>query len=102
MISNEILQEYLEIIEEKTTANIAENFAELLLKLENVKRIEVHFRWNLILNDPDDNKFVDCAVASGARYLVTNDKHFNVLKEINFPPVDIISADQLLDELLEL
>jgi len=39
-------------------------------------------------------KVVDCAIASGAKYLVSNDKHFNVLKSIPFPKVEIITANE--------
>ncbi|MCB9294286.1 MAG: PIN domain-containing protein [Lewinellaceae bacterium] len=60
-----------------------------------------NYRWELIYNDPDDNKFVDCAVAGQADFLVTHDKHFNVLKEIPFPKVEILRLEAL-KELLEL
>lgn len=56
------------------------------------------YRWNLITRDPDDNKFVDCAIAGNVRFVVSNDRHFDELKEIDFPKVDILSADELLEE----
>jgi predicted nucleic acid-binding protein len=52
-----------------------------------------YFKWNLISDDPDDNKFVDCAINAGADYIVTNDKHFNILKDIDFPKINIIDID---------
>ena len=33
--------------------------------------------------DPDDNKYCDCAIAGNAKYLVTEDKHFQILKSIS-------------------
>ncbi|MCB9352648.1 MAG: PIN domain-containing protein [Lewinellaceae bacterium] len=33
-----------------------------------------------MIKDADDNKFLDCAIAAGAEYLVTHDKDFNILK----------------------
>ena len=101
-ISNEILQEYIEIIERKTTGEIAQNLAELLLKLKNVEKTEVYFRWNLIEEDPDDNKFVDCSIAASVKFVVSNDKHFKVLKHIEFPPIEVIDADEFLEEVLKL
>lgn len=98
-ISNEILQEYIEVIGEKTTGEIAQNFAELMIKLENVEQKEVYFRWNLIEKDPDDNKFIDCAVSARVKYVVSNDNHFKILKEIDFPPIEVIDADTFLNEL---
>ena len=50
-------------------------------------------KWNLITADPDDNKFVDCALNAGADYLVTNDHHFNILKSIDFPPIKVVDIE---------
>ena len=55
--------------------------------------ITPHFQWNLISADPDDNKFVDCALNAGADYIVTNDRHFNVLKTLDFPPIKVIDIE---------
>lgn len=99
VISNEIFHEYLEIIERKTTAVIAKNLGELLVNLENVELIEVYYHWLLINEDHDDNKFVDCAIAGNVRFVVSNDKHFKILKTINFPNVEVVSAEEFLDEL---
>jgi len=45
----------------------------------------------LIEQDADDNKFVDCALAGQADYIVTEDRHFNVLKSLDFPYVEVVS-----------
>ncbi len=100
-ITNEIISEYIEIIGNKTTGTIALNVIELLLNIENVNKTEVYFRWGLINVDNDDNKFVDCAIASNADFIVTNDKHFNVLKAIKFPKVKVVSIDKFMDFLLK-
>lgn len=99
VITNEILSEYVEIIERKTNSIVAHNIAESITNLPNVEKIEVSYKWNLITEDPDDNKFVDCAVAGRVKYVVTDDKHFKILKEIAFPKVDIISIEKFLEEL---
>ena len=49
---------------------------------------------------PDDNKFVDCAIAAGTKFIVTNDRHYNVLLSLGFPKVDIIRLDEALEQLL--
>ncbi len=100
-ISNEIISEYIEIIERKTNQTIAHNVIELLLSLENVQKVEIFFKWGLIKVDYDDNKFVDCAISFDAKYIVTNDKHFNVLKNIDFPKVNIISVDDFWKEIVK-
>ena len=72
---------------------VAKNVIRTLLLLPNVKYVNVFFHWNLIEADPDDNKFVDCAISANANYIVTEDKHFNVLKSINFPKVNVINIE---------
>jgi predicted nucleic acid-binding protein len=53
-----------------------------------------YFQWNFITTDSDDNKFVDCAISANADYIVSNDKHFNILKKIAFPKVNVINIEQ--------
>jgi uncharacterized protein len=91
-ISNEILTEYEEIIISRYGIDNTDNILEFLLLLPNVHLVTPYYRWNL-LNDADDNKFVDCFVASNADYIVTNDKGFNNLNEIDFPKINVINAE---------
>ncbi len=91
LITNDILTEFEEIITQKTDATVANNIIQMLLIRSNVIKIDVSYKWNLIDADKEDNKFVDCAVAGSADYLVTEDKHFNTLKTIDFPFVRVIS-----------
>ena len=95
-VSTEILLEYDEIISLKANSFVAKNTMELLNVLPNVIHTDVFYKWNLILEDSDDNKFVDCALASNSDYLVTNDRHFNVLASIDFPKLNVITADEFL------
>jgi predicted nucleic acid-binding protein len=53
---------------------------ELLLTAPNTHLQEADYEQQLIEAAPDDNKFVDVAMAAIADYLVTNDRHFAVLK----------------------
>ena len=91
--SNEIIAEYEELLSRLYPPEMTENAMLLLLNSRNVEKVIPHFKWNLISADPDDNKFVDCALNAGADCIVTNDKHFNMLKNINFPPINIINID---------
>ena len=79
--SNEILDEYQEILEQQISPTVAENVVMLILNQENVQLVDPHFRMGIITADPDDNKFVDCAFAAGADYLVSEDSHFRVLHD---------------------
>lgn len=92
-ISNDIQLEY----EEKITDIFSKETAELIIGalslLDNVKKIDVHFHLNLIAADVDDNKFSDCAFSGNVHYLVTDDKHFNTLKTVPFPAINVISIE---------
>ena len=59
-----------------------------------------HYQFNLITSDPDDNKFVDCAIVANAKFIVTEDHHFDILKQYDFPKVDVIRLDDFLQSLL--
>lgn len=98
-VTTEILNEYQEIIGQHTTPELAQNVIMLLLSLDNVKLIQTYYRFQLIKNDPDDNKFVDCAIAANATFIVTNDNHFKELDTIDFPHVDYISLDDFVKRL---
>ena len=95
-VSNEILDEYQEILGQQITPTIAENVVLLMLNQENVRLVDPHFRMQLIMADPDDNKFVDCAFAAGADYLVSEDSHFNILHHTPFPMLNLVTLDEFL------
>jgi len=99
--TNEIMTEYEELLLRLYSSEMTEIAIHLLLNSRNTEKITPHFKWNLIAADPDDNKFVDCALNGGADYIVTNDKHFNVLKEIDFPYVELVNIEEFRQVLLE-
>ena len=95
-VSNEILDEYQEIFEQQTTPAIAENIILLILNKSNVRFVDPHFRMELITVDPDDNKFVDCAFAANADYLVSEDSHFDILRNTDFPKLNLVTLDEFM------
>lgn len=89
-VSNEILLEYREIIENYyKSAEFAEMVLGVLTNAPNVQHIEPAYHFNLIEADEDDNKYVDCAITAGATYIVSNDHHFDILSTIDFPKVNV-------------
>lgn len=99
VISNEILEEYIEVIGRNLRPETAEFISYVLLNSENVIRVDPTFHFHLIESDPDDNKFVDCAVVGNAKLIVTNDKHFNELDKRVFPKVFHERLDDLMKQL---
>lgn len=94
--TNEILSEYEEILSQKMGGDIAGNVIKAIISRKNAVRLDVHFRFNLIQADPDDNKFVDCAIAANASFIVSQDHHFDVLHAIDFPKVELIGIDEFV------
>jgi len=95
-VSNEILEEYEEILERKAGARFARLAVNVILNNPHTIFITPFYHFNLIEADPDDNKFVDCTVAGNAKFIVTEDHHYKVLHDIDFPKVDIVSLDEMM------
>ncbi|MCQ2230329.1 MAG: putative toxin-antitoxin system toxin component, PIN family [Paludibacteraceae bacterium] len=93
-VNTEILNEYEEILGEKTNKEIAHNVVEAIARLSTTKFQMSYYHFNLVVSDPDDNKFVDCAIASNAELIVTNDAHFDVLKSLDFPKVMVSTIQE--------
>jgi putative PIN family toxin of toxin-antitoxin system len=92
--TDEILNEYQEILSGYYSASYAEGVVAEILSSPNTMPVPVYYKWNLITADPDDNKFVDCAISANAKYIVSNDRHFKVLEDIDFPKVNISTIDE--------
>jgi putative PIN family toxin of toxin-antitoxin system len=98
-VTADILLEYEEVLQQKYSTATAKTFITLLNELPNVDFIHTYFHWQLMAIDPDDNKYCDCAVASQASYIVTEDRHFDALQQIPFPALAAIKIDGFMDVL---
>ena len=94
--TNEILTEYEEILTQKLGQTIAQNIIKAIIARPNTLKFDPHFQFQLITQDVDDNKFVDCAIVANAQYIVTEDRQYNVLETIDFPKVNVIDLDTFL------
>ena len=88
-ISNEIIMEYSEVITNHTNKSVADTVIAFILNNPATIRVDDYVRWNIVTTDPDDNKFVDCAIWANARFLVSDDKHLRILKKKVPPLVDL-------------
>ena len=95
-VSTDILEEYAEIITRKMSVNVAANVIHLLLESEFVELVNTYFSLHLIEADHDDDKFVDCAFAANATFIVSDDKHYDILKEISFPQLLVLKLKEFL------
>ncbi|MGM9825114.1 MAG: putative toxin-antitoxin system toxin component, PIN family [Paludibacteraceae bacterium] len=100
-VNTDVLEEYEEIIAQKTSPDIAHNVVEAIARLSTTTYQEVYLHFSLLIEDVDDNKFVDCAIASNAEFIVTNDRHYNALKQIPWPKVEIITINDFCQQMEE-
>ena len=96
-VSNEILAEYEEILSQHASPEVAHNVVEAIARHPKTIYRESYYRFHLLSDiDKDDDKFVDCAITAGADYIVTEDSHFNRLKQIPFPRLNVLTLDEFM------
>jgi uncharacterized protein len=99
LISREILTEYLRVFAypkfQLSDQEIRPLIEEELLPF--VETIRVRRRLAVVRRDPDDDKFLECAVAGRAQYLVTSDRDLRELD--SFRGTTILSAGEFLERM---
>jgi putative PIN family toxin of toxin-antitoxin system len=98
-VTTDILNEYAEIITREMGQEVAEVALDLLTDLPNTHQIQKYFLWQLIEADPDDNKFVDCAIAAGAHYLVSEDRHIRIIRQYPYLGIELVSLSEFKEKL---
>jgi len=95
--THDILTEYEEQLAKHWNTNVATDVTRSLTELPTAFLTTNYYNLNLIKADEDDNKFVDCAFAANADFIITNDRHFNVLKNIDFPKIPVLRIEEFKD-----
>jgi|SRR6185503_972873 len=98
VVSNEILTEYQEQITLRYGVNHTEASLDFLLLLPNVILKNPTFLWQLVTNDKDDNKFVDCYIAGQCDYIISNDRHLHQMKVSEFPQIAVLRYEEFEKE----
>ncbi len=60
---------------------------------ESVDVVQPSYQFRVISSDPDDNKFVDCAIVANADFVITNDSDYAALSNAGFKPQPIKPED---------
>lgn len=97
-VSNDILLEYEEVLSRKTSPDVAHNILSFIDIHPSTVFVKIFFQFGLIRSDPDDNKFVDCAIASDADFILSNDAHFKELDGSRFPSVLAMTVDEFANK----
>jgi putative PIN family toxin of toxin-antitoxin system len=93
-VTLDILLEYQEIIADHIGDERANRIIAAIMEWPNLIHVNTYFNFRLINKDPDDNKFVDCAIAAGAYCIVSEDNDFKVLQTIDFPKVVVLTIEE--------
>lgn len=64
---------------------------------KRAKLVSPWFRFRPFLQDPKDDLYIECALASGARTIVTSDRHFN-LPVVGAFGLSVVKAGEFLAE----
>jgi uncharacterized protein len=96
-VTTEILLEYAEVAAREMGNAAAAQLLRFIDILEqtrgNIRHVSPSFRFQLIMADPDDNKFTDCAITATADHIVTEDRHFAPLATAGYHPQPITPAE---------
>ena len=92
--SVEILSEYQKVLNRDFDYSGSEITYILEKILSFVTLIKPVAKVNVVKENPDDNKIIECALASSSEYVITYDKHLLNLKE--FQGIKIATPEEFL------
>jgi len=95
IISGEIIEEVRDVLrkEEKFELTEGEIEAYCTLLKNHSKQVNPSKKLELIVKDPEDNKFLECAIEGKADYIVSGDSHLLELRE--YEGINIITPAEL-------
>jgi len=92
-VSTSILMEYEEVIRRHAGADawvIVARMIEIIAQLrQSIIFTSPTFRFRNITGDPDDDAFADCAIVANAEWIITEDRHFDVMRGAGYKPQPI-------------
>lgn len=100
-LSQEIIEEYIEVLnrlglkDKKEMQKLTRLFSEGYHSIFTARTPQI----NIVKDDPDDNKFIECALALDSRKIVSVDKHLKRIKK--YFDIRILSPKEFASELEE-
>jgi putative PIN family toxin of toxin-antitoxin system len=95
VVSHPILTEYEEIIARLALRYPAKQYTDWLSAIKQAGHLFLPAPLPVITTDPDDEMFIECAVAARADYLATGDKG-HLLKLEKFSGISIVAVSSFL------
>ena len=100
LLSLEILRELERVLRYPKLGFSEEEIAEYLGLLAQIADlVEPGFRLSVVEEDPSDNRFLECALAGEADYVVSGDRHLKALG--SFEGIPILPPQEFLEVLEE-
>ena len=98
---------YSEPIQNEVRRILAEKFAWLPVRLQEVlpvvwtmgELVVPRIPVQAVADDPDDDRILECAVAAGASFIVSGDRHLLALR--NYQSISIVTPRQFLETYLQ-
>lgn len=99
-LSQDIVEEYLEVLirlglkDEQKLSKLTKLFAEGYNSIfaGNTPKLKI------VKDDPDDNKFIECAVELECKIIVSGDKHLKKIKK--YIDIEIISPREFIEKFI--
>ena len=93
--SEEIIEELRKILKRDFNENDKLIKRQINFLLLFVDTAEINQKIEIVKEDADDNKIIECAIASNAKFIVSGDNH--LLKIRKFRDIKIVSPKEFLD-----
>ena len=97
-LSQEIVEEYIEVlirlgVDENEIKKLTRLFAENYHSIFTTQTPKL----SVVKDDPDDNRFIECAVALDCKIIISGDKHLKSIRK--YIDIDILSPREFIDEM---
>ncbi len=98
-LSQAIIEEYIDVlirlgIDNSEINDLIKLFAENYFSIFTAKTPKI----SVVKDDPDDNKFIECAVALDCKIIISGDKHLRSLKK--YIDIKILSPREFIDNMM--
>lgn len=96
-LSQKIIEEYIEVLnklglkDKNEIQNLTKLFAESYNSIFTAKTPYL----KVVEEDPDDNKFIECAVALDSKIIISGDKHLKNIKK--YIDIEIVSPKEFIE-----
>jgi len=99
-VSIEILEEYLNVAERLASRYAGVEYEEIIgLLVQNAELLQASNLPEPVCEDPDDDKFLACALASNARIIVSGDS--DLLKVSGYADIRVLTPKGFVSEFLD-